>query len=379
MQHNQLLNDGSRIADITFSGAAVPVPDYGAYRNNATANPGLPAGAAAPAPYVNLVDPDFTTPSTWKASAAYRRQFGSHLTTTATLLYSRTTGDYMYVDRNLPATPSFTLSDEEGRAVFVPANTIDAAGRTLNANALASTQLGRVLELTSTGEGDERAAVIEAEATLPRSATISASYTRNQARDNTTYGCCLARTATTFTAIKSDPRDLSGSWGPSDTDFRHKLVVSASVPMKWGILVGGRYVGANGRPFSAIVNGDINGDEATSNDLAFIFDPNDPATPTAIATSMRKVLDNPQNVARDYLRANLGRIASRNGAYAPWTERIDVRFAKTIRSIRGQYAEIGLDVFNVANLINRNWGAEYQLPVGISNQNPVVQRIPLLN
>jgi hypothetical protein len=47
--------------------------------------------------------------------------------------------------------------------------------------------------------------------------------------------------------------------------------------------------------------------------------------------------------------------------------------------VRGQSAEIGLDIFNVANLLNKNWGAEYQLPVGISNQNPVVQRLPLLN
>ena len=70
---------------------------------------------------------------------------------------------------------------------------------------------------------------------------------------------------------------------------------------------------------------------------------------------------------------------ARNGAFAPWTERIDIRFTKTIHTVRGQSAEIGLDVFNVANLLNHNWGAEYQLPVGISNQNPVVQRIPLLN
>ena len=30
-------------------------------------------------------------------------------------------------------------------------------------------------------------------------------------------------------------------------------------------------------------------------------------------------------------------------------------------------------------LVNRSWSAEYQLPVGISNQNPVVRRLPLLN
>jgi hypothetical protein len=266
VQHNQLLNDGFRIADITLTGTAIPVPDYAAYRNDGTANPGLPAGAPAPAPYVNLVDPGFKTPSVWKASASYRRRLGDRFVLTGTLLYSRTTDDYMYVDRNLRAAPAFTLTNEEDRAVFVPATTIDAQGRTLNVNALASPQLGRVLELTNTGDGRQHAEIIEGAVALPFGAMLNASYTHNQSRDNTTFGCCLARTSTTFTAIKSDPRDLSDSWGPSDTDFRHKVVVAGSLPMAWGFRIGGRYVGTNGRPFSATVNGDINGDEATSND-----------------------------------------------------------------------------------------------------------------
>ena len=41
-------------------------------------------------------------------------------------------------------------------------------------------------------------------------------------------------------------------------------------------------------------------------------------------------------------------------------------------------AELLLDVFNVGNLLNRRWGAQYLLPVGISTQNPVVNRVPLL-
>ena len=94
---------------------------------------------------------------------------------------------------------------------------------------------------------------------------------------------------------------------------------------------------------------------------------------------MRRVLSNPRNVASGYLRAHLGRLATRNGATAPWIERIDVRASREIRTGRGQSIEIALDVFNVANLVNAQWGAEYQLPMGISNQNPVVQRVPLLN
>lgn len=379
LQHNQLLNDGSRIADITFTGAAVPVPNYPGYRANPTTVPGLPAGASTPAPYVNLVSEDWVTPSVWKGSLSYRRRVFDQLSVTGTVLASRTTGNYMYLDRNLRQGAAFTLSNEANRPVFVPATTIDAVGRTLNTNALANAQLGRVLKLENAGRATNRAALVEAALTLPHAARLDGSFTFNRAYDNSTFGCCLGRTATTYTPAPGDPRDLSGSWGPSDTEFRHKVVLSGTAPNFWGVQVGARYVGSRGRPISAVVNGDINGDEATSNDLAFVFDPNDPSTPTAVAAAMKRVLANPRNVAREYLKKNLGRIATRNGAFAPWTERIDLRATKEIRTIRGQWMTLGLDIFNVANLINSNWGAEYQLPVGISNQNPVVQRLPLLN
>jgi hypothetical protein len=262
--------------------------------------------------------------------------------------------------------------------VFVPASTIDARGRTLNANAWLTSAVGRVLELASTGEATQRAAVLEGELRLPADGRLGASFTWNRARDNSTFGCCLARTATTFTAIRDDPRDLSASWGPSDTDFRHKLAVAGALPPMFGFRLSGRYVGASGRPFSAVVNGDINGDESTSNDLAFVFDPDDAATPADVAASMRRVLANPANVARDYLRRNLGRVAARNGAAAPWAGRIDLRLARTVGTGRGR-VELTADIYNFANLLNREWGAQSLLPVGISNQNPVVQRIPLLN
>lgn len=34
---------------------------------------------------------------------------------------------------------------------------------------------------------------------------------------------------------------------------------------------------------------------------------------------------------------------------------------------------------SVTDLLNRRWGAQYLLPVGIPNQNLAEQRIPLLN
>jgi hypothetical protein len=203
-------------------------------------------------------------------------------------------------------------------------------------------------------------------------------YAWSRARDNSTYGCCLARTATTFTPIVDDPRRLSQSWAPSDLDTRHRVVGTSAVRVPLGIVATARYVGASGRPFSLVVDGDINGDEANGNDLAFLFDPDDPATSPEIAASMRRVLSNPHNVAAAYVRSHLGQIASRNAIYTPWTHRVDLRLTRAFEAVGSTRVELVLDVFNAGNLINRNWGAQYLLPLGISSQNPVVNRLPLL-
>jgi hypothetical protein len=378
LQANNLFFDGTRLADLTLTGAAVPRPDFPAYRSSVANVPGVPAGAAAPA-YVNLMGADFRAPVTWKGSAAYARRVTDWLTMTATFLASETRHNYQYFDRNLRDAAAFTLGNEQDRSVFVPANTIPASGRTAARFAYEHPEFTHVLELVSTGRARARAAIVDGAFALPRGGLARASYTYNRARDNSTFSCCIARTASLLTPVKSDPRDLSGSWGPSDFDFRHKVAAYADVPVGYGFAVGARYVGTSGRPFSLTVNGDINGDDYSGNDLAFVFDPDDPATPPDVAAAMRRVLANRNSVARDYIRANLGRIAERNGGSAPWTQRVDVRVAKRFATVGRQSAQLLVDVYNFGNLLNSKWGGQTLLPQGISASNPTTQQLPLLN
>ena len=126
------------------------------------------------------------------------------------------------------------------------------------------------------------------------------------------------------------------------------------------------------------MDGDINGDEANGNDLAFLFDPTAPNTDASVAASMTRLLANPDNVAAKYIAAHLGSIAQRNAIATPWTHRVDLRLARPVHLLRGTRAELTLDIFNVGNLLHSTWGAQYLLPLGISSQNPVVNRVPLL-
>ena len=356
---NHILQSGLEAVDIIQVGAQAPRPDFVRYRQDLSAVPGVPVGvnpSTIPA-YVNYFSGDFRVPTTWKLSGGYERRLW-RLQLGAFAYWARTQDNFQYFDRNMVADPYFTI--EGGRGVFVPAAKITSLGRTNNADTRIFTDIGRVLELVGESALEQRSLVLQSAITLPRQSSVSLSYTRNDTRDNSSFNCCVALTST-FSQNSGDPRRLEDAWGPSEDSFRDKFVAAFLLPRVWGFRVTGSYVGISGRPFSLVVNGDLNGDGTLNNDLAFVFDPNDPATPADIATGMRKVLDNPANRAREYIAANLGRIAPRNAGRSPFRGRTDLRVARDINTVRGQAIELTLDLFNVENMLNRKWGGEYNL------------------
>jgi hypothetical protein len=158
----------------------------------------------------------------------------------------------------------------------------------------------------------------------------------------------------------------------SNGQFRNKVVFYGTLPTFKGITVGVRYSGIGGTRYSLVVNGNVNGDFVNSNDLAFVFDPNAPGVSEAVATAMREVLANPDNLALDYLQSSLGKVATRNGGengyFGFWDLRVAKRFffSKTQRS----GFELGADIFNVANMFNKEWGTSKNL----GNQNLMTLR-----
>ena len=379
--HNQLLYTGRALADVDLRGVSAPVPDFTGYRAAPATVPGLPSGGALPPSFVNVAG-DVRAPRTLKGSAAWSHRVTDGLTTTLAAHASRLHDGYHYVDRNLRDTPAFRLEAEGGRGVWVAAASIPAAtGVTDVRSASRDPRFARVLSLESGARAEQVA--VTGELAFRRRDRVDGTlgYAWSRAQDNSSFGCCLARTATTFTPVVDDPRDLRQAWAASDVDARHRIVGTLQLRAPFGVTISARYLGTSGRPFSLVVDGDINGDEANGNDRAFLFDPNDPRTPADVAASMRRVLGNPANVARRYIAAHLGEVAGRNTLTTPWSNRIDVRIARpvAVRCAGGvRRFEVLVDVFNVGHLLNRRWGAQSLLPVGISAQNPVVNRVPLL-
>jgi len=370
-QVNNIQNSGTQVASIDVTRPStganpVPRPDFPAYRADPNAAPGLLPGV----PYVstiNLNNKDLQVPNIYKANLSINHLFGPVLRLGVNFLYSSTTDNYVYLDRNLVDQPYFTLDNEAGRGVFVPANTITRAGITNNVLGRKTQAVGRTLEFVNGAKIQQAAMVADAELRYLRDGFFNASYTWNSTRDNSSYNGNVANTST-FRPIKSDPRSLS-EINYSDNQFRHKVVFFGASPSIKGFVLSGRFTGLGGTRYSLTVDADINGDfvggPGTDNDLAFVFDPNNPATDPAVAASMQKVLDNPDNRARDYIRRSLGTIADRNGGINPFAGTFDVRLQKSFNTFQTQALTFSVDVFNFANLLNKDWGVNYNL----GNQN----------
>lgn len=368
-QVNNIQNSGTKVAAIDVTRPAnpseqnlVPVPNFPAYRNDPATAPGLIPGVPTVST-INLNAADLEMPSIFKANISYNRIFGSKLRLGLNFQYSHTWDNYVYLDRNLVDQPFFTLSNEGGRGVFVPANTIAANGITDNVRGRKTQAVGRTLEFTNGALLNQFAAFLEGEYRYWKDGYLNFSYTYNITRDNTSYNGNVANTST-FRPIKSDPRSLS-EINFSDNQFRHKVVLFGSSPTWKGFALSGRFTGIGGTRYSLTVDADINGDfvggPGNDNDLAFVFDPKDASVPAGVRESMEKVLSNPNNRAARYIRESLGTIANRNGGENPFFGTIDVRLNKDFNLSKTHKLSLSVDVFNFANLLNRNWGGDYNL------------------
>lgn len=79
-----------------------------------------------------------------------------------------------------------------------------------------------------------------------------------------------------------------------------------------------------------------------------------------------------------YLRTHTGKIAERNSLIGPWVNRIDLKFNQNFYFYTGanqhrHTVQIGVDVLNVANLLNPHWGNAWSVNAsdGYGNANPV--------
>ena len=111
-----------------------------------------------------------------------------------------------------------------------------------------------------------------------------------------------------------------------------------------------------------MVVGDVNGDGRTDNDLMYVprdaYDvilTNSSGTPLAKSDAAYGKMMAYIN-ADSYLKEHKGQMSERSGPREPWSHQIDFRLSQEIPTFAGQKIEITMDILNVLNLLNSNWG-----------------------
>ena len=363
---NNMLFDGSKVASVELTGDLVPTPDFPGYRENPSSAPGAELfnkPGVERLVTINTNSANAKIPVLYKTNLSYNHFFNDRLRVGVTGYASWARNNYMYIDRNMVADPFFRIEAEANRGVYVPAASINATNGATNwLNGRKTNQLGRVLELVSEGRKNQYAVVIDGTYRYFRDGQITASYTWNDSKDNTSYNGNVANTATLDQMVVDDPRDLS-KMAYANNQFRHKVVFYGTMPSFWGVTVGLRYSGIGGTRYTLAVSGNMNGDFVSSNDLAYVYDPANPSTPEYLRTGIQAILDNPEaeESIKTYLRENAGKVAERNGGVNGFYGVFDLRLAKRFKIYKSHGIEASVDIFNVANMLNKDWGVGYNL------------------
>jgi hypothetical protein len=363
---NNMLFDGSHIVGVDLTGAAVPAPNFPGYRADPNTAPGMDLlnnPAIPKLATINMNGKDAKVPVVYKANFSYSHFFAQNFRVTASGYLSLGRNNYTYLDKNMVDNPYFRIAAEDNRGVYVPASSIATNNGTVDwTQGRKTTEVGRVLELQSIGKVNQMAFVVDADYKYYQQGEISVSYTWNQTKDNTSYNGNVANTATLAQYIKDDPRNLS-NMTYSDNQFRSKIVAYGSSPTFYGFSAGLRFSGLSGTRYSLFVNGNVNGDFVASNDLAYVYDPNAASTPQYLKDGINAILNNPkvEEGMKTYIRNSFGKIAERNGGINPFYGVVDLRLIKKLTIEKKHFVEVSVDLFNVTNLLNKNWGVNHNL------------------
>ena len=128
------------------------------------------------------------------------------------------------------------------------------------------------------------------------------------------------------------------------------------------------YEGRKGRPYSYTFDNDANGD-GRLNDLLYI--PSGRGDVLFGSTAEENAFW--AYVANDpYLSTHLGSVAERNGTFSSWVNTFDLRISQELPGFfADNKAEIWLDVLNVGNMIDKDWGRTEE--IGFPSMRGIVE------
>ena len=313
--------------------------------------------------YTNVMDPDFRWPQVWTTNVAVDQKLPWDLLGTLEVLYSKDINATFMRNADLPA----------------PTRALPIDNRPYYANGTLNPGLfgGGIYVIDNSSEGYNYSITTQLRKIFDFGLTAGVSYTFLEAKSQM-KSTEIASVLWAENPVKGNPNKPELSY--SEFGNRHRIIGTANYRHEWSenlatsvgmfleVADGNRFAGAGGNRYSFIYSGDVNGDGQGGNDLIYIprnqseiiFDPIKDASGKVTSTPDQQwAAFNAFIEQDDYLKSHRGQIAERFGASNPWFSNIDLRILQDFSTFFGgrkHTLQLSVDILNVANLFNSDWG-----------------------
>lgn len=330
-------------------------------------NQPIPTVAGSRLQNVNFVGNDFKQPSLWKANLAIDSELPWYgIVASAELLVTKVKDGLYYQSLNLG--PGYTGPD--GRTLYWTPGKVSWTASETGSNSAAS-RSGRynsydsVYLIDNTDKGKTSQFTVSLTKPFSENSdwswTLGYTYTHatevgpltsSTASSGWAYQYAFDVNSNTETTSRYEIKDrISGS-----LDWKHKFF--GDYETRIGLV----YEGRSGRPFSYVFANDFNGDGRTYNDLFYV--PNGDVLFGSVSSAGRFTPDaamaanfNAWLAAHPELAKYAGSYAPANGFRSGFVNTFDVRISQELPGFyKGHKSQIWLDIQNVGNLINKDWG-----------------------
>jgi outer membrane receptor for ferrienterochelin and colicin len=305
------------------------------------------AGGANGRQNVDLVEPGFKMPSVWKANLAIDHELPWAGIVASAEVLSFWNQDGIYFNRLDLGAPTRVAPD--GRSTFFNAN-----GTGSRANR--PSDIGDVILIRNTDKGGGNQITLSLSKPMTDAGwSWLAGYTHTEAKE-----VSAATSSQNTSNWNGSPIFEANADVAYDSRYAFKHRFTGIVTKQFNFFGDNKttaslvYEGRSGRPYSFIYFNDANGDSQSTNDLFYV--PSGPGdvifTNPAEETAFFEYLD-----AHPELNKFRGRVAPANSATAKFLNSFDLRLSQEFPGfMKGDKAEFTLDVMNIGNLFNKNWG-----------------------
>jgi Carboxypeptidase regulatory-like domain len=325
------------------------------------------SGQGAASLELNVTDKDFKFPQVWRNNIAVDQRLPGDITGTAEFIYNRDVNGIYYINANLPqAQATFTGADNRQRFVGTACGSGTVGPCVNRINNVAGNQITSAIVMKNQNVGRAWNMAFSLSKANFHGLSARTAYSYGEAKNTIDPGS----TAFASWSGNANPGDANNpGLSYSNSSPGHRFFLQATYTKSYfgfgstsiSAFFEARTIGNTSYIFAADANGD-----GANGDLIYIprdrsemnFVPFTAGGQTFTAEAQADAFE--AYIQQDkYLRSNRGKFAQRGAVFLPLVKRADLSLTQDVfRNIKGRRnaGQFRIDINNVGNMLNSNWG-----------------------